>query len=302
MTVDTLRKGFLEYLRNERNYSSHTIAAYAADLGDFISYLMESLGQTDPLVASVGRLEVRGYLASLHRRGFARRSVARHLASVKSLMNYATARELILSDPTQLVTAPKLEKRLPTVIPAEETSRAFTLPDLERPSGRRDLAVLETLYSTGLRRSELASLKRSDIDFHGGTLRVLGKGAKERIVPFGSRAADALRSYLDCRSELLQGRDHPEIFLNDRGGKLGPQGVYRIVTKYLSLVTEQKKRSPHVLRHSFATHMLDRGAGLREVGELLGHSSLASTQIYTHVTVERLKEAYARAHPRAEED
>lgn len=301
-TVDILCRRFLDHLRTERNYSAHTVAAYTADLRDFIAYLAEALGISDPSVQSLTRLEIRGYLANLHRRGFARRTMARHLAAVKSLMSFAVARGLATSDPTQLVTAPKLEKRLPTVIAVDEAARMFTLPDRSTPVGCRDLAILETLYSTGLRRSEIAAIRRADIDFHGGTVRVLGKGAKERIVPFGAPAAAALRAYIEHRHELVRGADLPELFLNERGGKLGPQGIYRVVTKYMVGVTEQSKRSPHVLRHSFATHMLDRGAGLREVGELLGHSSLASTQIYTHVTVERLKEAYARAHPRAEEE
>ncbi len=301
-SVDEARQRFLDHLRTERHYSAHTIAAYQGDLSDFRAFLAETLAMDDPDLASVTRREVRGYVASLHRRGFARRSVARRLAAVRSFMGFAVARGMIAADPTQLVSAPKQEKRLPTVIAADEAVRMLSAPDTSTAAGCRDLAVLETLYSAGLRRSELASLRLGDIDFHGSTLRVLGKGGKERIVPFGSPAAAALRGYIARRHELAAGADPSELFLNGRGQPLGPQGVYRIVTRYMSGVTEQKKRSPHVLRHSFATHMLDRGAGLREVGELLGHSSLASTQIYTHVTVERLKEAYQRAHPRAEEE
>jgi integrase/recombinase XerC len=304
---------FLEYLQIERNYSPKTVAAYRSDLlggadgrssvYGFQSHLIDSTGTDRPTIDHATRDAIRGYVAALHRRGMARRSIVRKLAAVKSLMKFCTERGMIPSNPARLVQGPRPEKRLPTVLNRDEAERLLELPDGSTPSGLRDRLVLELLYSTGVRRAELAGVCLHHIDIEARTLKVKGKGGRERIVPFGEPAADALRAYLQRRSELLQeGQAGERLLVANRGGAMDGAGIYRIVRRYMSRVTEQTKRSPHVLRHSFATHMLDAGAGLREVGEMLGHASLSSTQIYTHVTIERLKSAYSSAHPRAGED
>jgi integrase/recombinase XerC len=301
---------FLEYLDVERNYSPKTIEAYQLDLlgGESDESRIYSLKdhlsrgtETPPMLSEVTHASVRSYVAALHRRGLARRSIARKLAAIKSFMKYAAARELAPNNPARLVQGPKLEKRLPTVLNRDEATRLMEISDRTTPAGARDAVVLELLYSTGIRRAELAGLRLGDVDLHAGTLKVLGKGGKERIVPFGRPAAEAIKGYLARRDELVRDGDQGFLLVSDRGKPLDGGGIYRVVNRLMSGVTEQKKRSPHVLRHSFATHLLDAGAGLREVGEMLGHASLGSTQVYTHVTIERLKEAYSRAHPRAEE-
>lgn len=308
ITAHEAIRRFLEYLEIERNYSSKTIEAYRSDLEGteregsapgFHRHLVRVMGVNEPKLADVTQREVRGYIAELHKRGMARRSIARKLASVKSFMKFSMARELISVNPARLVQTPKLERRLPTVLDADEARTLMELPDRQAPGGTRDAAILELLYSTGIRRAELCGLAVGDVDMSARTLKVLGKGGRERVVPFGEHAADAIRLYLSRRRELPRADSTPQLFLADSGRPLAGTDIYKIVRQYMSNVTEQKKRSPHVLRHSFATHMLDGGAGLREVGEMLGHASLASTQVYTHVTVERLKAAYAGAHPRA---
>jgi len=303
---------FLEYLEIERNYSRKTIEAYQGDLegalhgraGDpapgFHEHLARVLGTGVPTLDQVTQREVRGYIAELHKRGMARRSIARKLAAVKSFLKFAMAQGMTDANPARLVQTPKIEKRLPTVLTAEEARDLMELPDRTTAAGWRDTAILELLYSTGIRRAELCGLRLGDVDRHGATLKVFGKGGKERIVPFGVHARDAIDQYLLRRGELLDGRESPMLFVGRGGREFAGADIYRIVRKYMGGVTEQKKKSPHVLRHSFATHLLDGGAGLREVGEMLGHASLSSTQIYTHVTIERLKEAYTKAHPRAD--
>jgi integrase/recombinase XerC len=306
---------FLTYVEIERGYSPRTVEAYRGDLlasesavegarraRSFDRFLVESLGVDAPTLSQVTQREVRGFIASLHRAAMSRRTIARKLAAVKSLFRFCTARGLVELNPSRLVQTPKLEKRLPTMLTVAETTSLMEQPDQSTAGGCRDLLVLEMLYSTGIRRAELAGLRRSDIDMRGSTVRVLGKGNKERIVPFGRSAATALERWLARRGELAAAGAGDALLVSDRGRPLDGAAIYRIVRRYMSSVTDQKKRSPHVLRHSFATHMLDSGAGLREVGEMLGHASLASTQVYTHVTIERLKEVYERAHPRADDD
>jgi site-specific recombinase XerD len=312
---DAVRR-FLSYIEVERRYSAKTVEAYRGDLliGDhpegiagrraqcFERYLIEGLGVDAPELGAVTQREVRGYVAALHRAKMSRRTIARKLAAVKSFFRFCTARGLTEANPSRLVQTPKLEKRLPTMLSVEEVGTMMTLPDTTTASGCRDVVVLELLYATGIRRAELAGIRLGDVDVRGATVRVRGKGNKERIVPFGRTAAAAIESYRARRGELATSAAGDILLVGDRGRPLDGPAIYRIVRKYMSSVSDQKKRSPHVLRHSFATHMLDSGAGLREVGEMLGHASLASTQVYTHVTIERLKEVYERAHPRADGD
>jgi integrase/recombinase XerC len=311
---DAVRR-FLSYVEIERRYSPRTVEAYQNDLlgsdatggtprraPSFSLFLVESLGVDDPALLDVSQREVRGFIAALHRAKLSRRSIARKLAAVKSLFRFCTARGLVEANPSRLVQTPKLEKRLPTMLTVDETSRMMELPDVSTASGCRDLVVLELLYSTGIRRAELAGIRTGDVDRRAATVRVRGKGNKERIIPFGRAAAAAIEAYRAKRGEIATGESADILLVRDNGRPLDGGTIYRIVRRYMSSVTDQKKRSPHVLRHSFATHMLDSGAGLREVGEMLGHASLASTQVYTHVTIERLKEVYERAHPRADND
>jgi len=304
---------FLEYLQFERKYSSKTVEAYRGDLygrpdpdaaPGLLEHIRGAFAIDTPLLPNVTHREIRGFVAALHRHGLARRSIGRKLAAVKSLFSHARSRGWIDSNPARTVSAPRPERRLPTVFSPQEVESMLQLPDTDTPTGARDRAVLELLYGAGLRRSELCALGDADLNRDDRTVRVLGKGNKERIVPYGSAAASAIDGWLGCRAELRAKNAPAEeaLFLGNRGRRLTPAEVYRIVRRYSDRVTEQRRRSPHVLRHSFATHLLDRGAGLRDVGEMLGHASLSSTQIYTHVTLERLRQAYRGAHPRAEEE
>jgi len=314
--LDEAIKRFLEYLEIERKYSAKTIAAYrndltrvgasagrsskrAASIPGFMAFIGAELGVDRPVIGDVSHTEIRSYVAALHRAGFSRRSMVRKLSAIRSLMRFAVSRDIIDSNPARIVKAPRLERRLPTVLTQDDAASLLVLPDRSVPRGARDAAALELLYSTGIRRAELCGLLCRDVDFYGRTVRVMGKGGRERVVPVGQKALDALQEWIPMRSTLMGSNTTDRLFLADRGGPLTENGLYRIVRRYMTRVSGQKKRSPHVLRHSFATHMLERGAGLRDVGEMLGHASLSSTQVYTHVSVDRLKQAYAKAHPRA---
>ncbi|MCB0710880.1 MAG: tyrosine recombinase [Ignavibacteriae bacterium] len=298
MVLTNLINQFLRHLRVERACSDETLRAYESDLRKFNLWLREVLGVDDPQLHQIEAGEIRSFVASLHREGYARRTIGRRLAAVKSLMKFGLAEGVLKSNPAALVVAPKPEKRLPTVLSKEEAETLMELPDLTTESGVRDAALLELLYATGIRRSELCGLRLRDFDQHQGTIRVLGKGSKERIVPIGSAASAALLRYLQLPS-VIGRASNDLLFLRDSGKPLDGNALYAIVRRYMRRVTEQSKKSPHVLRHSFATHLLENGAGLREVAEMLGHSSLSTTQVYTHVTIERLRNAYASAHPRA---
>ncbi len=301
MLISDLIDRFLHHLRIERACSEETLRAYAGDLKKFNLWLREALGADDPEVEQVEAGEVRSFVASLHRENYARRTIGRRLAAVKSLMKFAAARGFLRTNPAALVTAPKPEKRLPTVLSREEAESLMELPDLATDEGIRDAAILELLYATGIRRSELSGLRLRDFNRHEGTVRVLGKGDKERIVPIGSGACGAVLRYLDLRPSENRSPTDP-LFLRNDGRPLDGNTLYAIVRRYMRRVTEQSKKSPHLLRHSFAKHLLENGAGLREVAEMLGQSSLSTTQVYTHVTIERLRQAYNGAHPRAGED
>ena len=302
MLLADVSSRFLEHLTRERGYSPQTLRAYRTDLSRFLLWCREALGVDEPDISEITPREIRSFVAGLHREGYARRTIARRLAAIKALMKYALTREIIPRNPSSTITAPKAEKRLPTILSRAEVKALMEIPDISRPVGRRDRAVLETLYAAGLRRSELCGLNLRDFDRDAGTLRVLGKGSKERIVPVGDYAREALLDWLGCRDDLLTGDSGDALFLREDGTRLDGDHLYSMVRSMLRRVTEQKKRSPHVLRHTFATHMLDNGAGLREVSEMLGHASLGTTQVYTHVTVDRLRQAYASAHPRFGED
>ncbi len=281
---------FLDYLKHGRNASSHTIKAYAQDLKDFKTVA----GREFPF--QVTYRTVRDYLARLLERGSARSSTARRLAGLRAFYRYWKRQGKINHNPALGVGTPKGEYKLPRFLDQECAARLMHAPEVDSRWGRRDRAILETFYSTGMRLAELLQLKYQDVDFSAGLVKVVGKRLKERILPIGRPARNALRAYLDSDPP----RPGEFIFRNARGARLSSRSVERLVKKYIRRTGGMPQGiSPHSLRHSFATHLLDKGADLRSVQELLGHANLSTTQIYTHVTAEKLKAVYRKAHPRA---
>ena len=257
------------------------------------------MGGKEP--AAVDKLQLRSYLALLQEKKLSKKTVARRMAAVRTYFRFLTREGHIRANPTGLLRTPKIEKRLPIILDEGEVASLLDSPD-DDLAGRRDKAILETLYSTGMRVSELEGLKVDSVDFIGGVCRVIGKGRKERLCPVGDKALQSIRRYLEMR-ELSKLKNEKSLFLNvspnKKGSPLTVRSVRRIVNKYIERTCRKKDISPHTLRHSFATHLLNRGADLRSVQELLGHENLSTTQIYTHVSTQRLKEAYDSAHPRA---
>ncbi len=293
---------FVDYLSNVRHYSGHSVTAYRVDLLQFCEFVSEMVGTPHPSVRQVERGFFRAYMGRLARRGYTPRSVARKLAALRSLFRYLVAQGVVEANPMLGLRGPKAAKRIPKFLPVNRVFMALELPEGDSVQGLRDRAILHLFYATGMRLSELAALNVQDVDFANGTVRVMGKGAKERVIPFGRAAAEVMRQYLARRNELGGPDTHAQeaLFLNARGQRLSRSSVARRVRRYLEVVSESKAHSPHVLRHSFATHLLDAGADLLAVKELLGHSRLSTTQIYTHVSAERMKQIYRQAHPRAE--
>jgi integrase/recombinase XerC len=294
---------YLEHLEKERDVSPHTVKAYGRDLEDFTEFCDRHYG--DWSWATVDRLGIRGFLGELKRRGLATRSAARALSAVRSLYRYLQEHHGVPNNIARAAKVPKLEKRLPTYLDRSQTDRLFEWAE-SRAGGdefapTRDLAILELFYSTGMRLSELCGMNMEDLDLLSDQAKVRGKGRKERIVPVGSRAVLALRRYLNLREAVVGRRpraDRRAVFVSRTGRRLAPRGVQRIVHAMLDGIGGDGLRV-HSLRHTFATHLLDAGADLRAVQELLGHASLSTTQIYTHTSVERLKKVYNQAHPRA---
>jgi len=279
---------FLRYLEIEKNASSHTILNYRLDLEEFRAFLK------DIDVTSVDYLFVRKYLAYLKEKNLTVRSVSRKLSSLRSFFKFLIKEGYIKINPTDAIVSPKQEKPLPKFLTEEDTVKLIEAPDISTTKGLRDHAIFETLYSTGMRISELVGMKEDDIDFIGSTVRVFGKGKKERMLPIGDRALKAIRNYMEKRG--ITGR---VIFLNKNKKPLGARGIRKIMDAYIKKVGLKENISPHTMRHSFATHLLNRGADLRSVQELLGHANLSTTQIYTHLTTDKLKSVYEKAHPRA---
>ena len=290
---------YRNYLEAERNASPYTVRNYSTDLMDFIHFLkskkISSLEQVD-------KHTVRSYLAYLIEQGVVKRSIARKLSALRSFYRYLMREQIISVNPVATTSSPKLDKRLPAFLSLEQVVRLITSPDLSTPLGLRDRALMELLYACGMRVSELASLNLEQIDLGSGEMRVWGKGSKERLVLMGKPAIDALTAYLDRgRPELIGKKGNAALLLNRYGGRLTERQVQRILVKYANSVGIDKRVYPHLLRHTFATHLLDGGADLRVVQELLGHASLTSTQIYTHVTKSQAKKVYLAAHPMARE-
>jgi integrase/recombinase XerC len=291
---------YLTYLAKERNYSPHTIAAYGEDLRQFMDFLGRHQERAhDPELGAVDQLTIRLFLGDLLERGLTRRSAARKLAAVRSFLKYMVKKGKLPFNPGTNVVTPKLPKTLPVFMDEQSVARMMEMPDRSTAAGVRDRAILELFYGTGIRLGELIGLDVEDMDLRGGTVKVFGKGRKERIVPMGRAAGESLAEYLRRRGELLGAHKDRALFLSARGRRISRKGIYLLVHKCIAATSEVEKKSPHVLRHSFATHMLNRGADVRAVKELLGHASLSTTQLYTHVTVERLKRIYTRAHPKS---
>ena len=285
----------------ERGASQHTITAYRIALEQFSAFCGE-VYDADPDVHDITEAELRPYLGWLHDRGLSRRSIKMKLAAVKALFKHLVRLGVLDHNPARIIASPKLDKKLPSFLQQEEAVKLAATFDLETPQGCRDLALCELLYGSGLRISEVLQLNLGDIDTRARTVRVLGKRNKERIVPVTPVALEAIDVWVSVRGQLQPSPQEKALFLGDRGRRLSPSSAYKIVKRALGPVTEAQRKSPHVLRHSFATHLLDNGADLKAVSEMLGHSSLSTTQVYTHVSVERLKEAYQKAHPRGDSE
>jgi len=289
--IDRYIEKFIRYLEIERNASKHTLINYSVDLKSLSEFLRE-----EP-IEKIDYVSLRRYLAHIKEQNLSKVSIARKIASIRSFFKFLFREGIIKSNPASSLSTPKRDKHLPKFLDEKEIVILLESPDRETEAGLRDRSILETLYSTGIRVSELVGLDMDNIDQIGGIIKVYGKGKKERIVPIGERALQAIRDYLKARRPIA--KETKALFFNKNGGRLTDRSIRRIINKYITKASIQQKISPHTLRHSFATHMLDHGADLRSVQELLGHANLSTTQIYTHITTERLKSAYTKAHPRA---
>ncbi|MCF7886594.1 MAG: site-specific tyrosine recombinase XerD [Candidatus Marinimicrobia bacterium] len=290
-------KDFIDYIRIERSLSKNTIAAYKNDLQRYCDYL-ESEKITVP--NSVKLRNIQKFINELRDVGLSKRTIARNISAIKSFHRFLLLEDIVETDPTEFLDSPKMPKKLPEVLEVEEVEEIMDQIDLTTQKGIRDQAIIETLYSTGLRVSELISLKKSEVYFEEGVIRVLGKGNKERIVPFGKCAEAAIKKYIKgVRYNLAKkGQGQNILFLNLRGHPLSRMGIWKIIRNYVKLTSIKKNVSPHIFRHSFATHLLEGGANLRAVQEMLGHVDISTTQIYTHLDKNYLKEQHRTFHPR----
>jgi integrase/recombinase XerC len=291
---------FLRHLQIERGASPYTLKSYREDLTAFAEYFTES-DDSCPEPAAITSMELRGFLSAMHEAGYAKTSIARKLASLRSFYRFGQRDGWAKTNPATALRNPRKSQKLPHFLSTEEVGTLLGAPKGDAAMALRDRAILETLYSAGLRVSELVDLNDGDLDFPQGILKVRGKGRKERLAPLGSFAARALKAWLAVRKLAKtepQGREAP-VFTNRLGTRLTTRSVGRMLEKHLKEVGLDTRTSPHTLRHSFATHLLDRGADIRSVQELLGHKSLVTTQIYTHVSTNNLRQAYEKAHPRA---
>jgi integrase/recombinase XerD len=294
--LDNAIRVFLQHLQVERGLAANTLAAYRHDLAKFSAFL----GARRRDLKDVRDDDIMEFMAWLYRQKIGSRSVSRHLVTLRVFSRFALAEDLIDADPTLNLESPQIWKGLPVFLSLEQVEELLKQPDPGKPLGARDAAMLEVLYSTGLRASELVGLRLADVDLDTGCARCIGKGNKERLVPLGRKALQSLRHYLETsRPTLLRGRSSPFLFLNARGSRMSRVGFWKLLKAYGRRAGLPSKLSPHKLRHSFATHLLERGADLRSVQMMLGHADISTTQIYTHVTQERLRKIYKAHHPRA---
>ncbi|WP_227395544.1 tyrosine recombinase XerC [Jeotgalibacillus aurantiacus] len=291
------KHSFIDYLQTEKNYSSLTIEHYVHDLDHFFQFLQS---EGTYLIEEIDDLLTRGYLVSLHNAGYARSTVSRKISSLKSFFQYLKRESIFQVNPMTYVLHPKKEGRLPHFFYENEMEQLFSVCNGDDALSIRNKALLELLYATGIRVSECTAIQLKDLDLSMGTLLVKGKGRKERYVPFGQFAEQAIRTYIETsRGKLLKTEEHPFLFVNQKGSPLTARGVRYILTKLVDQTSMTSSIHPHMIRHTFATHMLNSGADLRTVQELLGHAHLSSTQLYTHVTKEHLRKTYQSFHPRA---
>jgi len=292
---------FLRFLELERNASEHTLKSYREDLQQAIRQLRTASRKENLQAAEVTARHVRGYLAWLHEAGYAKATIARRLAAVRSWFRYLCRQGMLKANPADGLRPPRRDQRLPRFLPVADAARLIESTAAAKKLSARDRAVFEVLYSAGLRVSELTSLNLEDLDLEGGTAIVRGKGRRERLAMLGRKALSALAAWLDERACLLRHlrRDCQAVFLNKNGTRLTPRSVGRLMHRYRAAAGVEPRATPHTLRHSFATHLLDNGADIRCVQELLGHRNLSTTQVYTHVSTKRLQDSYRRAHPRA---
>jgi integrase/recombinase XerC len=287
---------FLAHLRHERNASPHTISSYGRDLGQLEAYLIEKKADW----RSADNVVLRGFLARLYEKKLKKSTIGRKLAAMRSFYDYCLKRKWIDKNPAKVLSTPRQDKNVPTFLSEDEMAEFLDLPSSDEPLDLRDRAALELLYASGIRVGELVAIDLVDVGFDERLVRVKGKGKKERLVPFGKKAEVSLRTYLRARPDLLKGRlGQNAFFLNYKGGRLTSRSVERIVGKYIRRTAVSRKISPHSLRHSFASHLLSRGADLRVIQELLGHASLATTQKYTHLDLKQLLDVYKKSHPRS---
>ena len=292
--MDHLIDRFINYLKIERGLSDNTIEAYGRDLAGFSRFLE----RRDLSPTQVSRDQIVEYVRSL-KDTLSVRSVARNLSAIRMFFRFLVSEGHLHDNPARLLESPRMARKLPNILSADEVKKLLACPDLSEPLGLRDRAMLELLYATGLRVSELVGLKTSSIHLEAGYIRTLGKGAKERVVPIGHKAIEAVEDYLsNGRRALLQDHDRPHLFLNFRGRPLTRQGFWKIIKQYGRTAGIKKEITPHMLRHSFASHLLEAGADLRAVQVMLGHEDIATTQIYTHVARDRLRELHEKCHPR----
>ncbi len=291
--------GFIDYLKYEKRGSLNTVISYKTDLEQFFAYLEQKFQIID--IKDIDSKIIRTWIITLVEEGLSARSINRKISSLKSFFKYHNRIKTITHNPTKQITSPKIAKRLPEFVAQEDMEHLFN-EDLfaNTYEGWRDRVIIELFYSTGMRLSELINLKFQDIDFYEKSIKVLGKRNKERIIPLGNIAIEALQKYLlFFESKFGESKKYFHIFVTSKANKIYPKAVYIIVRKYLDMVTTIDKRSPHVIRHTFATHLLNNGADINAIKEILGHSSLAATQVYTHNSIDKLKAIYKQAHPRA---
>lgn len=299
MEFRVLQHQFLLYCETERAYSPLTIETYSFALDRFCMYLHEFCGEV-PLVDAIRASDIRSFPGWLHDKGQKNNTIRKYLAAMKSLFKFAVKRGFILSNPASAIPVPKREKKLPNYLQQDEIALTMQQFDCSTPKGLRDKAITELLYSSGLRVSELTALTINAFDDYNCTVRVLGKGRKERIVPVGSIARSAIHAWLAIRPQFVSSESGSAMFLSAKGFQMTSSQIYGIVHRAMQTTTEARQKSPHVLRHSFATHLLDNGADIYAVSQMLGHASLSTAQVYTHISIERLKDSYKQAHPRSE--
>ena len=295
--IEQLADEYVSYIRLEKNYSSYTVYEYEKDLQDFLAFLQqENIEQLDKVEYAVARL----YVTRLYDRSYARSSISRKISAIRSFFKFINARYGIEDQAFRLLYHPKQEERLPAFFYQQELEKLFEVTMGEDFRSLRDRALLELLYATGIRVGELVEINIQDVDFYLGIVKVMGKGRKERFIPFGSYAEEALQNYMDnSRSQLMKQKKHTKLFVNLRGDALTDRGVRYILDGLMDKASLHTNITPHMIRHTFATHLLGAGADLRAVQELLGHSHLSSTQVYTHITNEHLRNTYLQTHPRA---